>query len=274
MAKASFYSSSLSSPFVSSIGRPNLLPAHISVPRCCSQQPSSSPLATTLAEIHNSGVIACLRAKSAELAMEAALAALRGGISVLEIVMSTPGVFEVLQELVRGHPTSIIGVGTVLNTIDAKNAIKAGARFLMSPAMVKDILDDVRGEEVLYIPGVMTPTEVLNAHSAGAITVKVYPVSSLGGAQYISALKKPFPHIPMVASQGITVESLGTYIARGASAVVLSDAIFGKEAMDQQNFDAIRQLAQLAVSRGDEAVQRPTLRRFSVESRAEKACRF
>ncbi|XP_042506914.1 KHG/KDPG aldolase-like isoform X7 [Macadamia integrifolia] len=180
-----------------------------------------------------------------ELAMEAAHAALRGGISVLEIVMSTPGVFEVLQEL----------VGTVLNTIDAKNAIKAGAKFLMSPAMVKDILDDVQSKEVLYIPGVMTPTEVLNAHSAGAIIVKVYPVSSLGGAQYISALKKPFPHIPMVASQGITVESLGTYIARGASAVVLSDAIFGKEAMDQQNFDAIRQLSQLAVSRGDEAVQ-------------------
>ncbi|KAJ4942681.1 hypothetical protein NE237_000061 [Protea cynaroides] len=125
----------------------------------------------------------------------------------MEITMSTPGVFEVLQELERGHPTSIIGVGTVLNAIDAKNAIKAGAKFLMSPAMVMDILDYVQSGEVLYIPGVMTPTEVWNAYGAGAIAVKVYPISSLGGAQYISALKKPFPNIPMVASQGITVGS-------------------------------------------------------------------
>ncbi|GAU25996.1 hypothetical protein TSUD_166780 [Trifolium subterraneum] len=97
----------------------------------------------------------------AEVAFEAANAAIAGGVSVLEIVMSTPGVFEVLQQLVKEHPKMTLGVGTVLRIEDAKTAINAGAKFLMSPAIVKDIMDHVQGGEVLYIPGAMTPTEVL-----------------------------------------------------------------------------------------------------------------
>ncbi|XP_057976243.1 uncharacterized protein LOC131163633 isoform X5 [Malania oleifera] len=174
-----------------------------------SRQHSSSSLDETLEAIQNAGIIACLRAPSAELAMEAACAAISGGISVLEIVMSTPGVFEVIQQLVQDHPTRVIGVGTVLNTNDAKRAMHAGAKFLMSPAMVKDILDYDQAGEALYIPGVMTPTEILSAHNDGARIVKVYPISALGGPQYISALSKPFSHIPMVASQGITLGRKG-----------------------------------------------------------------
>ncbi|KAK1294640.1 hypothetical protein QJS10_CPA16g01148 [Acorus calamus] len=155
--------------------------------------------------------------------------------------MSTPGVFE---------------AGTVLNAKDARKVAQAGAQFFMSPATIKEILHDVQGGEILYIPGVMTPTEVLSACNAGARIVKVYPVSSLGGANYISALKKPFSHIPMVASQGITIDSIGTYIDGGASAVVLSDAIFDKQAMRQMNFDVIFKLATVAAVQGRKAAER------------------
>ncbi|XP_057976241.1 uncharacterized protein LOC131163633 isoform X3 [Malania oleifera] len=220
-----------------------------------SRQHSSSSLDETLEAIQNAGIIACLRAPSAELAMEAACAAISGGISVLEIVMSTPGVFEVIQQLVQDHPTRVIGVGTVLNTNDAKRAMHAGAKFLMSPAMVKDILDYDQAGEALYIPGVMTPTEILSAHNDGARIVKVYPISALGGPQYISALSKPFSHIPMVASQGITLDSIGEYIAQGASSVVLSDAIFDRMAMSEQNFNGIYQLAHVAALHGSGAVK-------------------
>ncbi|KAK7295336.1 hypothetical protein RJT34_18243 [Clitoria ternatea] len=211
---------------------------------CKSSQLSASPVDKTLCQIKNSGVIACLRANSAEVALEAANAAIAGGISVLEIVMSTPGVFEVLQQLVKEHPTTALGVGTILRIEDAKTAINSGAKFLMSPAIVKDIMDYyIHSEEILYIPGTMTPTEILSASDAGARMVKVYPVSALGGFQYISAIKKPFPHVSMVASQGITIDSIGDYISRGASSVVLSDAIFDKEAIAQHNFDKIYNLA-------------------------------
>ncbi|XP_024928005.2 uncharacterized protein LOC107412837 isoform X5 [Ziziphus jujuba] len=190
------------------------------------------------------------------MAMEAARAAVSAGISVLEIVVSTPGVFEVIQQLVDDHPATVFGAGTVLNVEDAKKATNAGAKFIMSPAMVKDIMDDYQTGEVLYMPGVMTPTEILCAHDAGAKIVKVYPVSALGGIKYISALKKPFSHISMVASQGITIDSVGEYIALGASSVVLSDAIFNKEALRQNNFNEIYQLAHFAALQGKEAVER------------------
>ncbi|XP_057997634.1 uncharacterized protein LOC131176592, partial [Hevea brasiliensis] len=84
----------------------------------------------------------------------------------------------------------------------------------------------------------------------------VYPVSALGGIHFISALKKPFPHISVLASQGIMIDSVRDYISCGASSVVLSDAIFNKEAMAQKNFNAIYQLASLAALQGKEAVLR------------------
>ncbi|XP_031377393.1 uncharacterized protein LOC116192850 isoform X5 [Punica granatum] len=156
--------------------------------RGCSPPPSLSSAEHTLAQIENSGVIACLRASSPELAMEAACAALRAGISVLEIVVSTPSVFEVLQQLVRDYPAAVLGVyqvGTVLNAKDAQIAISAGARFLMSPAMVKGILADTLASEVLYIPGVMTPTEILSAYDAGAKIVKCWTgLSSFSSRRY------------------------------------------------------------------------------------------
>uniref|UniRef100_A0A803P2G0 KHG/KDPG aldolase n=1 Tax=Cannabis sativa TaxID=3483 RepID=A0A803P2G0_CANSA len=199
----------------------------------------------TLTRIQTSGIIACLRANTAELAMEAARAALSGGITV------------VLKQLVNDYPTTVLGVGTVLNIEDARKAVGAGAKFLMSPAIVKDVIDmdGFQNGEVLYIPGAMTPTEILSAHDSGAKIVKVYPVSVLGGVQYISALKKPFPHISMVASQGITIDSVGEYIANGASSVVLSDAIFDKEAMAQNNFIVIRQLAHFATLQASQVLE-------------------
>ncbi|KAK4285287.1 hypothetical protein QN277_002009 [Acacia crassicarpa] len=224
---------------------------------CLGPQPqlSLSPVHRTLTQIKNSGVIACLRASRAEVALEAARAAIAGGISVLEVVMSTPGVFEVIQQLVKEHPEMALGVGTVLRVEDAKTAIRAGAKFLMSPAVVKDIMDYVQCTESLYIPGAMTPTEILSAYETGAKIIKVYPVSALGGVRYISALKKPFAQIPLVASQGITIDSTGDYIRQGAASVVLSDAIFDKEAIGQHNFEKIFELARTAALLGHDAVK-------------------
>ncbi|GMN55649.1 hypothetical protein TIFTF001_024769 [Ficus carica] len=223
---------------------PPLPPLPRRAPSFCrvARRPCSSLVDETVAQIQSSGVIACLRSNSAELAMEAARAALSGGISV------------VLQQLVHDYPTTVLGVGTVLSVEDAKKAVRTGAKFLMSPAMVKDVMDGFQHGEVLYIPGAMTPTEILYAHDAGAKMVKVYPVSALGGVNYISAIKKAFSHISMVASQGITMDSIGDYIAKGASSVILSDAIFDKEAMAEKNFEAISELANFAALQGKEAV--------------------
>lgn len=160
--------------------------------------------------------------------------------------MTTPGVLEVIEDLCRSYPSLTFGVGTVLNAADARKAICAGAQFLMSPGTVLDILHDLKESNVLYIPGVLTTTEVLSACSAGAKVVKVYPVSVMGGEMYMSALKKPFPLVPMVASQGIKIGSIKGYMEAGASAVVLSDAIFDSQLMRDGKFNEISELANLA----------------------------
>uniref|UniRef100_A0A0E0AHD2 2-dehydro-3-deoxyphosphogluconate aldolase n=1 Tax=Oryza glumipatula TaxID=40148 RepID=A0A0E0AHD2_9ORYZ len=144
-------------------------------------------------------------------------------------------------------------VGTVLNPEDARKAIRAGAQFLMSPGTVMEILHALKESEVLYIPGVLTPTEVISASSAGAEVVKVYPVSVMGGEVYMLALKKPFPFLPMVASQGISIDSIKRYLEAGASAVVLSDAIFDKVLMRERKFDEISELANLATLRASQS---------------------
>ncbi|KAF7051270.1 hypothetical protein CFC21_059523 [Triticum aestivum] len=198
-----------------------------------------------LAAILRSRVIACLRAQDGETAMQAALLG-KGFTTCLEIVMSTPGVLEVVEDLRRSYPSLTFGVGTVLNADDARKAIRAGAQFLMSPGTVMEILNDLDGSEVLYIPGVLTPTEVISACNAGAKVVKLYPASVMGGEMYMSALKKPFPLVPMVASQGITIGSIKSYMEAGASGVVLSDAIFDKELMRERNFIGISALANQA----------------------------
>ncbi|KAF3335948.1 KHG/KDPG aldolase [Carex littledalei] len=206
---------------------------------------TSSTLPEPLKQIHKAGIVACLRAQNVKTAVEAAHAALAGGVSVLEIVITTPGALEIIKVLCKDYPSVKFGIGTVLNIEDARKLTKAGAQFLMSPCTVMEILHWFRGSEILYIPGVMTPTEIFSAYNAGAEVVKVYPVSALGGEKYISTLRKPFPTIPMIASQGITTGSVGKYINAGASAVVLSDAIFDKEAMIKEDFDEIKRLAHL-----------------------------
>ncbi|CAD5189314.1 unnamed protein product [Musa acuminata subsp. malaccensis] len=245
MALASCFSPPFRPPLCA--GGRSLSPVACACAQTVTTAPAAPSLPKALPAILDSRLIACLRARDGNTAMEAACAALSGGISVLEIVMSTPGVLEVvIRGLLKDYPSSVIGVGTVLNAEDARKAVKAGAQFLMSPGTVMEILLDLQNTDVLYIPGAMTPTEVLSAYNAGARIIKIYPVSVLGGCDYIKALKKPFPHIPMVASQGTTTDSIRKYIECGASAVVLSDAIFEKEAMRHRNFDEIHRLAHLA----------------------------
>eukprot|EP00252_Welwitschia_mirabilis_P008337 TRINITY_DN20121_c0_g1_i3.p1 TRINITY_DN20121_c0_g1~~TRINITY_DN20121_c0_g1_i3.p1 ORF type:complete len:176 (+),score=35.74 TRINITY_DN20121_c0_g1_i3:350-877(+) len=169
--------------------------------------------------------------------------------------MNTPKALKVLERLVEEYPSAIIGVGTILTLKDAKDAESAGAQFLMSPTTIKEILKVYEHGPISYIPGAMTPTEVLDAYSLGAQIIKVYPVSILGGAKYINALKTPFHHIPMIASQGITMDAIELYINLGASAVVLSDAIFQKSAVANKDLSIIRRLATVALRKSETAVR-------------------
>ncbi|KAJ7517726.1 hypothetical protein O6H91_21G037900 [Diphasiastrum complanatum] len=196
-----------------------------------------------LHSIERACVVACLRTNSAKLALEAARAALDGGITMLEVTMTTPGATEVIKALVHEYPLAIIGAGTVLTMREAYEARSAGARFLMSPVTTKEIVQAHNDCPVLFVPGAMTLTEVVNAYKFGAALVKLYPVTLVGGLQFVKALKGLLRHIPVIASHGIRADMVESYLAEGAAGVVLSDAIFDRAAIESNDFQKIKERA-------------------------------
>ncbi|XP_002976272.2 uncharacterized protein LOC9648842 [Selaginella moellendorffii] len=197
--------------------------------------------------IRESKIVACLRAHSSKLALDAARAALDGGLDVLEVTMTTPGASKVIATLVHEYPSALIGAGTVLSLDQAEEAKASGATFLLSPITVKELVEIHSFGPVLFVPGAMTPTEVYTAHSYGAHIVKIYPTDLAGGVKYVRSLRKLLAHIPMIASQGITLEMIRPYLDAGASAVVLSDAIFDSSSLSSSCFAKITQQASVAV---------------------------
>lgn len=208
---------------------------------------SCDTLPLRVAAIQQSGVIACVRARSANIALDIARAALDGGLNVLEVTMTTPNAPKAIAKLVEEYPSTLIGAGTVLSMADADSAKAAGAKFLMSPVTIQNLIGSHCDGPTLVIPGAVTPTEVFNAYSQGASLVKLYPVSLMGGVKLVQALRKAMPHIPLVASQGLTFETFEQYLIAGATAVVLSDAIFNKTLVNSKNYKRIQQQATAVV---------------------------
>jgi 2-dehydro-3-deoxyphosphogluconate aldolase/(4S)-4-hydroxy-2-oxoglutarate aldolase len=170
--------------------------------------------------IRDVGIIPVVRAQSAEEAMKAIDAIREGGISVLEITMTVPGAIGVIEEVSKRYGTdALVGAGTVLDAETARRCILAGARFIVSPALNLETIAVCRREGVAVMPGALTPTEVVQAWSAGADFVKVFPAGAVGGASYIKSLKAPLPQIELVPTGGVSLKTAADFIKAGASAL-------------------------------------------------------
>eukprot|EP00850_Spirogloea_muscicola_P011112 SM000068S20544 [mRNA] locus=s68:10071:12452:- [translate_table: standard] len=205
--------------------------------------------------MRRSGVIACLRADSSEVARRAAEAALQGGIQMLEVTMTTPNApavslytenlskaWNLIRTLKDGHPQARIGAGTVLTRHEADLAIAAGAEFLLSPVYNEALFKHCSRlpRPVLFIPGAMTPTEI-------------FPIEAAGGADLLQAMARIVKDASFVPAHGIRLDMVAPYIAAGALAVVLSSAIFDKRAMKARDYETIKRNAAAAAHVGTTA---------------------
>ena len=176
--------------------------------------------AAVLQTIRDIGIIPVVRAQSADEAMQAIDAIRAGGISILEITMTVPGAVGVIEEVTKRYgDDALVGAGTVLDGETARACIRAGARFVVSPALNFETISVCRGEGVVVMPGALTPTEVVQAWSAGADFVKVFPAGAVGGASYIKSLKAPLPQIDLVPTGGVSLKTAADFIKAGASAL-------------------------------------------------------
>jgi len=178
------------------------------------------------------GIVPVVRASSPKEARMAAEAVCEGGISIVEITMTVPGAVEVIRELAKRAGTEIlVGAGTVLNAEMARRCVEAGAEFLVSPGFHRGMVEFAVREGKLVMAGALTPTEVITAWEAGADFVKVFPCGLVGGAKYIKALRGPLPHVPLVPTGGVNLETAGEFIAAGAAALGVGGELVSAEAL-------------------------------------------
>lgn len=141
------------------------------------------------------------------------------GIKVFEITMTVPNAVELIAELNESDSDVLLGAGTVLDKNQAEKCIKAGAKFVVSPAFDAETVRFCKENNVAVMPGSLTPTEVLAAWKAGADCVKVFPCDAMGGAKYLKTLKTLFPHIEMMPTGGVALDTIADFFKAGAAAV-------------------------------------------------------
>lgn len=178
------------------------------------------------------GLIPVLRTPSADDALAISEALQAAGITSLEIPLTVPGAVEVIGELADRFGAQVrVGAGTVLDAKAAAACVNAGATFIISPSLELEVVAFCKEAGVAVLPGALTPTEVVAAWRAGADIVKIFPCSALGGASYIKALKAPLPHIEMVPTGGVSLETAASFIRAGAAALGVGGDLVDVEAV-------------------------------------------
>ena len=201
--------------------------------------------ADVIQNIRDTGIIPVVRAKSADEAMKAIDAIREGGISILEITMTVPGAVGVIEEVSKRYgDEAVVGAGTVLDGETARACILAGARFVVSPSLNLETIEVCRRYGVAVMPGALTPTEVVQAWSAGADFVKVFPAGAVGGASYIKSLKAPLPQIELVPTGGVSLKTAADFIKAGASALGVGADLVDVQAIRDGKQSVITERAQ------------------------------
>ncbi len=170
-------------------------------------------------------------------------ASIEGGLCNVEVTMNTDGAEDLIRLTVdlmgaKGN----VGAGTVTTIETLDRALKAGATFIVTPAVVPDVIQACVQRKIPVMPGAMTPTEILGAWRLGATMVKVFPADQLGPG-HIKAVKAPFPEIPLMPTGGVTVETLPAFKKAGADAFGVGGPLFDPKQVAAGNWGWFREQA-------------------------------
>lgn len=185
-------------------------------------------------------LVAVVRTRTAEQALQVARALSKVGIGLIEITLTIPGALELIQRLHADLETSaLIGAGSVLEGGQAKEALQAGARFIVSPVRQLDLIPICHEAGVVAVVGGLTPTEIVESWRAGADLVKVFPVDAVGGLQYIKGLLAPLPYLPLMVSGGVTLENFKEYLRFGARSLALGSNLMPTALIEAGDYQAL-----------------------------------
>jgi 2-dehydro-3-deoxyphosphogluconate aldolase / (4S)-4-hydroxy-2-oxoglutarate aldolase len=185
------------------------------------------------------GAVAVVRLQSTEAAIRVADALHAGGVTALEITVTVPDAFKVIEAITKRFGDEVcVGVGTVLDIETVQRAVAAGARYVVSPVFRPAVIEESHRLGVPAMPGAFTPTEMLTAHDAGADIVKIFPADTFGPG-YIKAVLAPMPFLRLMPTGGVTPENVGSWLAAGAVAVGLGGALVDSALVAKGDWSAI-----------------------------------
>lgn len=191
----------------------------------------------------NPGLVAVVRALRADQVPPLAEALVRGGITAIEVTMSTPNTYQAIAATVeRLGRSGMVGVGTVLDADTASRAIDAGAEFVVSPILRKEVVVAAHQRDRPVMIGSYTPTECQLAHEMGADFVKLFPADGLGPS-YIKSLRGPLPHLKIVPTGGVDLKTLDSFFKAGAVAVGLGSSLVTADILKRDDWAALELLA-------------------------------
>ena len=199
---------------------------------------------TTHQILERVGLIPVLRAKNATQAHAVVEAMIAGGVTVVEVTMTVPGAVGLLKELKKEYGSSLLlGSGTVTTADQCQATIDAGAEFVVSPSLHPEVIDTTKKNGKVSCPGALTPTEAITAWNAGADYVKIFPCSAVGGASYLKALLAPFPHLKVIPTGGVTLETAESFLRAGARALGVGSDLVNLAAVDAGHPETITETA-------------------------------
>jgi len=195
--------------------------------------------ADVTAQIEAMGVVAVIRMKDPAKLRAVVDALAEGGVRALEVTMTVPRAVELIRDLAPTMPAGfLLGAGTVVDAATAQAVIDAGAQFVVSPVFRRDVIRACHERDVPVMPGCFSPTEILDAHDAGADVIKVFPATMLG-PQFVKDVRAPLPQVKLMPTGGVTLDNAGDWIRAGAVAVGVGSALVDAKAIDAGRFEII-----------------------------------
>lgn len=155
------------------------------------------------------------------------------GINCAEITFRTACAKEAIEYAVKSYPEMSIGAGTVINAEQCRAALKAGAKFIVSPGLSVSVAEVCRENGVPYYPGCVTPTEIMQALEIGITTVKFFPANIYGGLKALKALSAPFPQVRFIPTGGVDRGNIDEFLAFD-KVIAIGGSFFVKEALEKR----------------------------------------
>jgi 2-dehydro-3-deoxyphosphogluconate aldolase / (4S)-4-hydroxy-2-oxoglutarate aldolase len=195
--------------------------------------------AQIIERILDPGIVAVIRADSSEQLMDVAEALCEGGVTGMEVTMTTPNALQVISDVVKKFGDKILmGVGTVLDTETCRAALLAGAEFVVTPVTRPAVIELCNRYGKPIACGAYTPTEALTAHESGADFIKIFPADQLGPT-YIKNLLAPLPMLRIIPTGGVTPDTAASFINAGCVALAAGSSLVSKEVLKNKDWKSL-----------------------------------